>query len=113
MYSASSSVSAPPRPSHPSVAEPVLRPRPAALRRNTAGGAHPLSGRIDLTGPQGAQLRTAVAAVQRICPEFAPVQLLRRGGRTALLIGTSGRAPAVAKCLLDHSPPGRNVSAMR
>jgi hypothetical protein len=69
-----------------------------------AGGAHPLSGRIDLTGPQGAQLRTAVAAVQRICPEFAPVQLLRRGGRTALLIGTSGRAPAVAKCLLDHSP---------
>ncbi|MFJ2958031.1 aminoglycoside phosphotransferase family protein [Streptomyces sp. NPDC087270] len=104
MYSASSSVSAPPRPSHPSVAEPVLRPRPAALRRNMAGGAHPLSGRIDLTGPQGAQLRTAVAAVQRICPEFAPVQLLRRGGRTALLIGTSGRAPAVAKCLLDHSP---------
>jgi len=57
-----------------------------------------------LTGPQGAQLRTAVAAVQRICPEFTPVQLLRRGGRTALLIGTSGRAPAVAKCLLDQSP---------
>ena len=32
------------------------------------------------------------------------MQLLRRSGRTALLIGTSGRAPAVAKCLLDHSP---------
>lgn len=104
MYSASSSVSAPSRLAYPSVTEPMLRPRPAAVRRTVAGGSHPLSGRIDLTGPQGAQLRTAVAAVQRICPEFTPVQLLRRGGRTALLIGTSGRAPAVAKCLLDQSP---------
>lgn len=105
MYSASSSVSALPRPVYPAVAEPPVRARPAAgLRRGTLGGTHPLSGRLDLTGPQGAQLRTAVAAVQRICPEFTPVQLLRRGGRTALLIGSSGRSPAVAKCLLDHSP---------
>jgi hypothetical protein len=105
MYSASSSVSAPPRPVYPSVVEPALRPRQvAAVRRGPATGSHPLSGRIDLTGPQGAQLRNAVAAVQRICPEFTPVQLLRRGGRTALLIGSSGRAPAVAKCLIDHSP---------
>ncbi|MDX6356213.1 MAG: hypothetical protein QOF98_3116 [Streptomyces sp.] len=105
MYSASSSVSAPPRPAYPSVAEPALRPRQSpAVRRGLAAGSHPLSGRLDLTGPQGTQLRTAVAAVQRICPEFTPVQLLRRGGRTALLVGTSGRAPAVAKCLLDHSP---------
>jgi hypothetical protein len=57
-----------------------------------------------LTGPQGAQLRTAIASVQRICPEFTPVQLLRRSGRSVLLVGTSGRSPAVAKCLLDHSP---------
>ena len=57
-----------------------------------------------MTGPQGAQLRTAIAAVQRICPEFNPVQMLRRSGRTALLVGTSGRSPAVAKCLLDQSP---------
>jgi len=106
MYSASSSVSAPPRLAYPSAAEAALRhQRTAALRRTAPPGTpHPLSGRIDLTGPQGAQLRTAVAAVQRICPEFTPVQLLRRGGRTALLIGTSGRAPAVAKCLLDQSP---------
>lgn len=106
MYSASSSVSAPPRPAYPLVPPPAVRPRPVAagLRRGTLGGTHPLSGRLDLTGPQGAQLRTAVAAVQRICPDFTPVQLLRRGGRTALLIGTSGRSPAVAKCLLDHSP---------
>ncbi|MBM9510521.1 aminoglycoside phosphotransferase family protein [Actinacidiphila acididurans] len=105
MYSASTSVSVPARPVRP-VAEPALRPRPPAVRRGMAGTSHPLSGRLDLTGPQGGQIRTAVAAVQRICPEFAPVQLLRRGGRTALLIGTSGRAPAVAKCLLDHSPTG-------
>lgn len=108
MYSASTSVSAPPRPAFPSVAEPVLRQVPrrtaTALRRGPAVGSSPLSGRLDLSGPQGAQLRTAVAAVQRICPEFTPAQLLRRGGRTALLIGTSGRAPAVAKCLLDQSP---------
>lgn len=105
MYSASTSVTAQPRPAYPAVAEPALRPRPSsATRRGATGGSHPLSGRLDLTGPQGTQIRTAVAAVQRICPEFTPAQLLRRGGRTALLIGTSGRAPAVAKCLLDHSP---------
>ncbi|MYS21735.1 Phosphotransferase enzyme family protein [Streptomyces sp. DvalAA-14] len=105
MYSASSSVSAPPRPVYPSAVEPGLRPRQVtAIRRGPAAASHPLSGRIDLTGPQGSQLRNAVAAVQRICPEFTPVQLLRRGARTALLIGSSGRAPAVAKCLLDHSP---------
>ncbi|WNI19310.1 aminoglycoside phosphotransferase family protein [Actinacidiphila sp. ITFR-21] len=105
MYSASSSVSAPPRPVYPSVAEPVLRSRQTTVvRRGPAAGPHPLSGRLDLTGPQATQLRSAVAAVQRICPEFTPVQLLRRGSRTALLIGSSGRAPAVAKCLLDPSP---------
>ncbi|GHJ42383.1 phosphotransferase [Streptomyces sp. TS71-3] len=63
----------------------------------------PLSGRLDLSGPQGAQLRTAVAAVHRICPEFSPVQLLRRSGRSVLLVGTTGRSTAVAKCLVDHS----------
>jgi hypothetical protein len=108
MYSASSSVSAPARPVFPSVADAGLRQPPrrtaTVVRRGPVAGSHPLSGRLDLTGPQQAQLRTAVAAVQRICPEFSPAQLLRRGGRTALLIGTSGRAPAVAKCLLDQSP---------
>lgn len=103
MYSASSSVSAPSRPAYPTTAEPVPRPRATTLKRPATGGAHPLGGRIDVTGPQGAQLRAAVAAVQRICPDFTPVQVLRRGGRTALLIGSSGRAPAVAKCLLDQS----------
>lgn len=32
------------------------------------------------------------------------MQVLRRGSRTALLVGTVGRASAVAKCLLDPSP---------
>ncbi|MEU6175984.1 aminoglycoside phosphotransferase family protein [Streptantibioticus parmotrematis] len=133
MYSASSSVSAPPRPSahrgtgliaHPRglPAEPFLdagraagasRPLPPAAaagrpvprpRATPSGAGHPLSGRLDVTGPQGAQLRTAIAAVQRICPEFSPAQVLRRSGRSVLLVGAAGRAPAVAKCLLDHSP---------
>ncbi|MZG14318.1 phosphotransferase [Streptomyces sp. SID5914] len=68
------------------------------------GTQQPLSGRIDLSGPQGAQLRTAIAAVHRICPEFSPVQVLRRSGRSVLLVGTTGRSTAVAKCLVDHSP---------
>jgi len=67
------------------------------------GGA-PLSGRLDLSGPQGAQLRMVIASVHRICPEFNPVQVLRRSGRSVLLVGSTGRATAVAKCLLDHSP---------
>lgn len=125
MYSASSSVSAPPRPSpyrgpglpaspgRPRTlsAEPFLDPSHAAAGRiggrqrgMAAGTSHPLSGRLDLTGPHGAQLRTAIASVQRICPEFAPAQVLRRSSRSVLLVGTAGRSPAVAKCLIDHSP---------
>ncbi|WP_156724844.1 aminoglycoside phosphotransferase family protein [Streptomyces apocyni] len=113
MYAASSSVSAPPRPLHPRQGSgPYLDPnRPAATalgtgrtRRVPGLGTPSLSGRLDLSGPQGAQLRTAIASVQRICPEFHPVQVLRRSGRHALIVGTTGRYTAVAKCLLDHSP---------
>ncbi|WP_327424656.1 aminoglycoside phosphotransferase family protein [Streptomyces sp. NBC_01527] len=113
MYTASSSVSAPPRPLRPmgAGAGPYLSPHagpsaPGTVRpRRPAGpGAPPLSGRLDLSGPQGAQLRMAIASVHRICPEFNPVQVLRRSGRSVLLVGTTGRTTAVAKCLLDHSP---------
>lgn len=114
MYAASSSVSAPPRPLHarPTGSGPYLAPARTAApattasrtRRPTGPGNQPLSGRLDLSGPQGAQLRTALASVHRICPEFAPVQVLRRTGRSVLLVGTTGRSTAVAKCLLDHSP---------
>ncbi|MFR9799213.1 aminoglycoside phosphotransferase family protein [Streptomyces sp. MS06] len=114
MYAASSSVSAPPRPVRPRPAGtgPYLDPgRPTAPglgagrnRRPAGPGALPLSGRLDLSGPQGTQLRTAIASVHRICPEFTPVQVLRRSGRSVLLVGTTGRSTAVAKCLLDHSP---------
>ncbi|MFD9075573.1 aminoglycoside phosphotransferase family protein, partial [Streptomyces lasiicapitis] len=78
MYTASSSVSAPPRPLRPHPSSrgsarateaplpgggPYLAPaRPAAAplatgrtRRVPATGAGPLSGRLDLSGPQGAQ----------------------------------------------------------
>ncbi|MEU6556594.1 aminoglycoside phosphotransferase family protein [Streptomyces sp. NPDC046915] len=115
MYAASSSVSAPPRPLRPRPAgsgpylDPGARPGPPVLgagrpRRAGGPGTQPLSGRLDLSGPQGAQLRTAIASVHRICPEFAPVQVLRRSGRSVLLVGTTGRSTAVAKCLLDLSP---------
>lgn len=57
-----------------------------------------------MSGPQGAQLRTVLASVHRVCPDFQPVQLLRRSGRSVLLAGTVGRIPVVAKCLVDHSP---------
>lgn len=113
MYAATTSVSAPVRPhrTFPAGGGPYLEPgRPAAAapgavraRRLPGTGSQPLSGRIDLSGPQGAQLRTALASVQRICPEFAPVQVLRRSGRSVLLVGTTGRMTAVAKVLLDHS----------
>ncbi|MEZ7002946.1 aminoglycoside phosphotransferase family protein [Streptomyces sp. AD55] len=113
MYAASSSVSAPPRPPHlrqPAAGGPYLAPaRPAAPvlgagRARRGPGAQPPSGRIDMSGPQGAPLRAAIASVHRICPEFAPVQVLRRSARSVLLVGTTGRSTAVAKCLLDHSP---------
>ncbi|MCM2390604.1 aminoglycoside phosphotransferase family protein [Streptomyces albipurpureus] len=109
MYTASSSVSAPHRPQRSTVAVgtgPYASPAhaQARLRRPAAAAGQPLSGRIDLSGPQGAQLRMAVASVHRICPEFNPVQVLRRSGRSVLIVGTTGRTTAVAKCLLDHSP---------
>ncbi|MFD7614746.1 aminoglycoside phosphotransferase family protein [Streptomyces sp. NPDC059828] len=107
MYTASSSVSAPPRPQTvvPVGGRTFLDPSPAAARsrRWPATTGQPLSGRIDLSGPQGAQLRMAIASVHRICPEFNPVQVLRRSGRSVLLVGSTGRATAVAKCLLDQS----------
>ncbi|MEU6756473.1 aminoglycoside phosphotransferase family protein [Streptomyces sp. NPDC005409] len=117
MYAATSSVSAPVR-SHrtlPAGGGPYLDPgrQPASAqgavraRRTASTGSQPVSGRIDLSGPQGAQLRTALASVQRICPEFTPVQVLRRSGRSVLLVGTTGRMTAVAKVLLDHSPEWR------
>ncbi|MFJ1747789.1 aminoglycoside phosphotransferase family protein [Streptomyces sp. NPDC088116] len=104
---ASSSVSAPPRSPRTVAAGsgPYLDPTHAGRTRRWTGAAtQPLSGRIDLSGPQGAQLRMAIASVHRICPEFNPVQVLRRSGRSVLLVGATGRTTAVAKCLLDHSP---------
>ncbi|MFF8990277.1 aminoglycoside phosphotransferase family protein [Streptomyces sp. NPDC014983] len=116
MYAASSSVSAPLRPLRPRPAgggpylDPAVRPggpvlgAPRPRRIPGQPGVPPLSGRLDLSGPQGAPLRSAIAAVQRICPEFAPVQVLRRSARSVLFVGTTGRSTAVAKCLLDHAP---------
>ncbi|MFD6993371.1 aminoglycoside phosphotransferase family protein [Streptomyces sp. NPDC059943] len=106
-YTASSSVSAPPRQPRPAAVGggPYLDPSHAGRGRRWTGTANaPLGGRLDLSGAQGAQLRMAIASVHRICPEFNPVQVLRRSGRSVLLVGTTGRTTAVAKCLLDQSP---------
>lgn len=96
MYPATSPVSAPPRPRS---AQPHGR-----LRRTHGSGTPVLSGRLDFSGPGGAQLRTVIASVHRICPDFQPARLLRRSGRSVLLVGTVGRNSVVAKCLVDHSP---------
>ncbi len=56
-----------------------------------------------MSGPHGAQLRAAIASVHRICPEFHPVQVLRRVGRSVLVSGTAGRNAVVAKCLVDKA----------
>ncbi|MGW7354606.1 aminoglycoside phosphotransferase family protein [Streptomyces sp. NPDC054784] len=99
MYPATSPVSAPPRPRH---TQSYGGPR---LAHGTRGASAPTpSGRLDLSGPQGAQLRAVVTSVLKVCPDFQPVQLLRRSGRSVLLAGTVGRTPVVAKCLLDRSP---------
>ncbi|MQY14912.1 hypothetical protein SRB5_50880 [Streptomyces sp. RB5] len=76
----------------------------ARLRRPGPNGRAPVSGRLDLSGPQGAPLRAAIASVHRVCPDFSAVQVLRRSSRSVLLIGTTGRTTAVAKCLIDRSP---------
>ncbi len=115
MYSASSPLSAPPRPAPHAGTGPALRTRPGGEPSREpgrghlpgprrAGTAHPDGGRLDTSGAQGEPLKAAVAAVRRICPDFQPAQVLRRSGRTVLLLGSVGRLPAVAKCLLDRSP---------
>ncbi|PJE99346.1 phosphotransferase [Streptomyces carminius] len=85
---------------------PASGPPAGVVRQRRAHGigGPPAGGRLDLSGPQGARLRAAVASVHRVCPEFQPVQVMRRGGHSVVLVGTVGRSPAVAKCLLEHSP---------
>ncbi|HEX5567025.1 MAG TPA: aminoglycoside phosphotransferase family protein [Streptomyces sp.] len=118
MHPSPSPVSALPRPlprqPHGTVRpEPVRAPAayggpayggPGRPRRAHGPASPPISGRLDLSGPQGARLRTAIASVHRICPEFQPVQVMRHSGRSVLLAGTVGRSPAIAKCLLEPSP---------
>ena len=117
MYPAMSPVSAPPRThspqSHSGGASPAGVPQVPGQhggqgrgRRVYGAGSPLLGGRLDFSGPQGAQLRTAVASVHRVCPEFQPVQVLRRRGRSVLVAGAVGRTPVVAKCLLDDSAEG-------
>jgi Phosphotransferase enzyme family len=114
MYHATSPVSAPARPRLPQhytgTASPE-RPRRSGGTSHGAkpggGGRQPISGRLDLSGPQGTRLRAAFTSVHRISPEFHPLQVLRHSMRSVLVVGTIGRSQVVAKCLLDHSPAGK------
>lgn len=104
MYHATSPVSAPPRPRYQHSAGPAPQDRARRARVPAPGTQPPVSGRLDLSGAQGARLRAALNSVHRICPDFHAVQVLRRSGRSVLLSGSIGRTPAVAKCLTDPSP---------
>ncbi len=93
----------------------VPGPRRGGARQAVGGGGDRTAQRQDRPvglrrGPSSA---SAIGAVHRICPEFNPVQVMRRSGRSVLLIGTTGRTTAVAKCLLDHSPRGSSGSGTR
>lgn len=114
MHPATSAVSAPIRPRlaplgvrTPAVPPAARTPGPdggtARTRLAAGAGSQSVSGRLDLSGPHGAQLRAAIASVHRICPEFHPVQVLRRAGRSVLVSGTAGRNAVVAKCLVDKA----------
>ncbi|MBL1067217.1 phosphotransferase [Streptomyces sp. 7-21] len=108
MYPAPSSVASRARPG-PGLRPAVPGARAAAeqlTRRQRRPGPLPPAGGLDFTGPRGARLRTALAAVQEVCPDFSPVRVLRDGTRSVALIGMTGRRAAVAKCLLDPSGPG-------
>ncbi|MDB1089357.1 aminoglycoside phosphotransferase family protein [Streptomyces sp. ACA25] len=102
--------------SAPSVAFPRSRPRssgtlsgaPAAVtderQRRPGTGPEPAGGRLDVSGVRGVRLRSALSAVQDICPEFSPVRVLRDSGHTLLIAGRLGRRTAVAKCLPAAAP---------
>ncbi|WP_035792566.1 aminoglycoside phosphotransferase family protein [Kitasatospora mediocidica] len=94
--------------------KPALPARPAG--RIEAPGFVPRAGAERLLRPRGPQavpvieradpaalatpsVRAALAHVTRICPAFAPRQVLREDSRHILITGLIGRTPVVAKCL--------------
>jgi hypothetical protein len=70
-------------------------------------GQQPARARLDFSGEQGARLRTALATVQEICPDFTPAQVLRHGTQSVLIAGSIGRRPAAAKCALTPAAAER------
>ncbi|GAA2371293.1 phosphotransferase [Streptomyces carpaticus] len=103
MYSASTPVFTRPRPAEQATRTADRATRAADRAGRPAGRGVPLQGgpRLDFSGARGARLRTALAAVQEICPEFNAVQVLRERGQSLVIAGMTGRRAAVAKCLLD------------
>lgn len=94
----------------PSPVFPRHRPAGSATRPGLPGdgadrssrprrpGRQPARARLDFSGEHGPRLRAALTAVQEVCPEFVPAQVLRQGTGSVLLAGSIGRRPVVAKC---------------
>jgi hypothetical protein len=87
----------------PALPQPVGE-RPPRARRP---GQQPARARLDFSGEHGARLRTALTAVQEVCPDFVPAQVLRHSGRSVLLAGSIGRRPVVAKYALSAAATER------
>ncbi|NYI07481.1 aminoglycoside phosphotransferase family protein [Allostreptomyces psammosilenae] len=103
-------------------------PYPGPLRRGLVPPgrypSHPGAGHLGHPGrprsplPDLPELRAAVAAATRICPDFVPGQLLRRGVDSVVVAGTAGRLPVVVKALTRRTEAsvrrfGREVAAHR
>ncbi|GAA1907541.1 aminoglycoside phosphotransferase family protein [Streptomyces sodiiphilus] len=80
------------RPGSTVVAGTGERPRRAARPPASPAGRRPA-----VPGATGAGLRSALAAVRRICPGFTPVQALGGSGNSVLVIGSIGRRAVLAK----------------
>ncbi|MDT0310159.1 aminoglycoside phosphotransferase family protein [Streptomyces sp. DSM 44917] len=117
MYPAPTPVIGRPRPPRPG-GQPLAgldaraRPRPRRAGPPAAGG------RLDLSGARGARLRSALAAVHEICPDFTPVQVLQDAGGAVAFLGTTGGRAVVARSVADPSGPRaerlrREIGALR
>ncbi|WP_103528695.1 aminoglycoside phosphotransferase family protein, partial [Streptomyces sp. SM12] len=103
-----------PSPVYPRYRQPLTAPTGAAVPPGAVPHPErqrrprpPARQRLDFTGERGARLRAALNAVQEICPDFVPAQLLRHNDASVLLGGAIGRRPVVAKCALTPAAAER------
>ncbi|MDT0268782.1 aminoglycoside phosphotransferase family protein [Streptomyces sp. DSM 44915] len=80
------------------------RPEERVRRSPQPGSPLPGAPRLEFAGAGGERLRDALAAVRRLCPEFAPARVLRDAAGTVVLAGMAGRRAVVAKCAPEPTP---------